>query len=84
MDERRKLGSMAPRVPRKHDRVTALGHNGVLVVVDVDKKSKSADLQFVTGDGPVVEGVAWTDLRYMDEEDVNQEDARSVRGNTEK
>ena len=84
LDERRKLGSMAPRVPRKHDRVTALGQNGVLVVVDVDKKSKSADLQFVTGDGPVVEGVPWTDLRYMDEEDVNQADVRSVRGNTEK
>jgi len=75
---------MAPRVPIKHDRVTASGHNGVLVVVDVDKKSKSADLQFVTGDGPVVEGVPWRDLRYMDEEDMNQADARSIRGNTEK
>jgi hypothetical protein len=73
---------MEPRIPRKHDRVTALGHNGVLVVVSVDEKSKSADLQFVTGDGPLVEGVPWTDLRYMDEEDVNQAAARIVRETT--
>jgi hypothetical protein len=73
---------MEPRIPRKHDRVTALGHNGVLVVVSVDEKSKSADLQFVTGDGPLVEGVPWTDLRYMDEEDVNQAATRIVRETT--
>ena len=75
---------MAARIPRKHDRVTALGHNGVLVIVDVDKKSKSVDLQFVTGDGPVIRGVPWTALRYMDEEDVNQAAARVVREATEK
>jgi hypothetical protein len=75
---------MATRIPRKHDRVTALGHNGVLVIVDVDKKSKSVDLQFVTGDGPVIRGVPWTALRYMDEEDVNQAAARIVRETTER
>ncbi len=75
---------MAPRIPRKHDRVTALGHNGVLVVVDVDNQSKSADLQFVTGDGPMVEGVPWTDLRYMDEEDANQAAAPIARETTER
>jgi hypothetical protein len=63
---------MVLRIPRKHDRVTAQGRNGVLAVVEVDKKSKTADLQFVTGDGPVVQGVPWTALQYMDEEDVNQ------------
>ena len=70
---------MALRIPRKHDRVTAQGHNGVLAVVDVDKKLKTADLQFVTGDGPVVQGVSWTALQYMDEEDANQAAARVVR-----
>ena len=74
---------MAVRIPRKHDRVTAQGHNGVLAVVDVDKKSKTADLQFVTGDGPVMRGVPWTALRYMDEEDENQAAARIVRETTE-
>jgi hypothetical protein len=69
---------MALRIPREHDRVTAQGHNGVLAVVDVDKKSKTADLQFVTGDGPVLQGVPWTALQYMDEEDVNQAAARIV------
>ena len=69
---------MALRIPRKHDRVTAQGHNGVLAVVDVDKESKTADLQFVTGDGPVMQGVPWTALQYMDEEDVNQAAARIV------
>ena len=63
---------MALRIPKNHDRVTVEGHNGVLAVVDVDEKSKTADLQFVTGDGPVVPGVPWTALHYMDEEDVNQ------------
>jgi hypothetical protein len=75
---------MALRIPRKHDRVTALGRNGVFAVVDVDKKSKTADLQFVTGDGPVVQGVPWTALHYMDEEDVNQAAARTVKETTEK
>jgi hypothetical protein len=65
------MGDQSIRIPEKHDRVTALGHNGVFAVVDVDKQSKSADLQFVTGDGPVVRGIPWTALRYMDEEDVN-------------
>ncbi len=62
---------MALRMPREHDRVTAQGHHGVLAVVDVNKKSITADLQFVTGDGPVVKGVPWTALQYMDEESVN-------------
>jgi hypothetical protein len=75
---------MALRIPRKHDRVTAQGHHGVLAVVDVDKKSKTADLQFVTGDGPVLQGVPWTALHYMDEEDVNQAAARVVREATDK
>ncbi len=74
---------MASRIPKKHDRVTAEGHNGVLVVVDIDEKSKSADLQFVTGDGPIVAGVPWTALRYMDEEDVNQAAARIVPETTD-
>jgi hypothetical protein len=75
---------MALRIPRKHDRVTARGHNGVLAVVDVDKKSKTADLQFVTGNGPIVQAVPWTALQYMDEEDVNQAAARIVRETTSK
>ena len=62
---------MALRIPREHDRVTAQGHHGVLAVVDVNKKSKTADLQFVSGDGPVVKDVPWTALQYMDEESVN-------------
>jgi hypothetical protein len=69
---------MALRIPRKHDRVTAQGHNEVLTVLDVDEESKTADLQFVTGDGPVVQGVPWTALQYMVEEDVNQAAARII------
>jgi hypothetical protein len=73
---------MALRIPRKHDRVTAVGHNGVLAVVDIDKKSKCVDLQFVTGDGPLLEGIPWSALRYMDKEDVNQAAARIAREST--
>jgi hypothetical protein len=59
---------MALRTPRQHDRVTVQGHNGVLTVVDVDQQSKTTALQFVTGDGPVLQSVPWADLHYMDEE----------------
>ncbi|MDR3749359.1 MAG: hypothetical protein P4M04_14640 [Acidobacteriota bacterium] len=69
---------MALRIPREHDRVTAQGRNGVLAVVAVDKKSKTADLQFVTGNGPVVQGVPWTALHYMDEEDSSQAALREL------
>ena len=56
------------RVPREHDRVTAKGHNGVLTVVDVNSAAKTVTLQFVTGDGPIVPDVPWSDLGYMDDE----------------
>ena len=57
------------RIPREHDRVTVEGHNGVLTVVSVDTDAENVDLQFVTGDGPLVQGVDWSALRYMDEEE---------------
>ena len=62
------------RIPREHDRVTVEGHNGVLTVVSVDADAKKVDLQFVTGDGPLVQGIPWSTLRYMDEE-AEQSDA---------
>jgi hypothetical protein len=40
--------------------------------VDVDNKSKTAALQTVTGDGPILQDFPWTTLQYMDKEDVNQ------------
>ena len=58
---------MTARVPKEHDRVTVEGHAGVLTVVDFHEQAQTADLRYVTGDGPVVEGVAWSALRYMDE-----------------
>jgi hypothetical protein len=58
---------MTARVPKEHDRVTVEGHAGVLTVVDVHEQAQTADLRYVTGDGPVVEGVAWSALRYMDD-----------------
>jgi hypothetical protein len=33
----------------------------------------------VTGDGPVLQSIAWATLRYMDEEDA----ARIVKGTTD-
>lgn len=58
---------MPSRTPKEHDRVTAEGHNGVLTVVKVNETSETADLQYVTGDGPLVEGIPWSALQYMDE-----------------
>ena len=62
------------RIPREHDRVTVEGHNGVLTVVSVDSDAKKVDLQFVTGDGPLVQGISWSDLHYMDEEAAEHSD----------
>jgi len=62
---------MAPedaRSPKKHDRVTAQGHDGVYVVVDVNEGAKTVSLQTVTGNGPVITGVPWTTLAYMGDE----------------
>jgi len=77
------MGYEKIRVPRKHDRVTTLVHHGVFAVVAVDNESKTVALQTVTGDGPVLQGVPWTTLQYMDEEDVSQAAARIVREATE-
>lgn len=62
------MASEEIRTPQKHDRVTAQGHNGVYTVVDVDERTKTVSLQTVTGDGPVITGVPWKTLAYMDEE----------------
>jgi hypothetical protein len=55
---------------------------GYLSFVDIDKKSKCVDLQFVTGHGPLLEGIPRSALRYMDKEDVNQAAARIAREST--
>ncbi len=64
---------MTARIPKEQDRVTVEGHAGVLTVVDVHEQEQTADLRYVTGDGPVVEGIAWTALRYMDEGEASAE-----------
>jgi hypothetical protein len=60
------------RVPREHDRVIVEGRDGVLTVVAVDEARKTVSLQYVTGDGPVLDGVPWTALGYMGEENGDQ------------
>jgi hypothetical protein len=66
------------RVPRQHDRVIAQGQNGVYTIVDVDEKARTATLQTVTGDGPVIPNVPWAALGYMDAEDEKQVAARII------
>lgn len=60
------------RVPREHDRVIVEGRDGVLTVVAVDEAKKTVSLQYVTGDGPVLDGVPWTALGYMGDEGGEQ------------
>ncbi len=66
------------RVPRPHDRVITQGQNGVFTIVEVDEKAKTATLQTVTGDGPVIPNVPWASLGYMDAEDEKQAAARII------
>lgn len=70
------------RTPREHDRVTAQAHNGVYSVVEVNTSAKTVSLQTVTGDGPVITGVPWTTLAYMDEENAKQSAEQTDRGTT--
>jgi len=62
------MGHEDIRTPEKHNRVTAQGHDGVYVVVDVNDGAKTVSLQTVTGNGPVIAGVPWTTLAYMGDE----------------
>jgi hypothetical protein len=64
---------MTARIPKEQDRVTVEGHAGVLTVDDVHEQAQTADLRYVTGDGPVVEGIAWSALRYMDDGEASAE-----------
>jgi hypothetical protein len=52
--------------------------------VDVDEQAKTAALQFVTGDGPVLQSIPWGDLRYMDEEDGSESAAPIGEDNPDK
>ena len=54
------------RVPKKGDRVGALGHNGVFTVVEVDPKVKTVELLLTNGSGPTVSSVPWTALTFLD------------------
>jgi len=57
------------RIPKENDRVGALGHYGVMVVVSVDEKTKTVDLRAVgvKGEiGNITHGIPWTALTFLD------------------
>ena len=64
------MASDNSRIPKQHDRVSPQGHDGVFSVVDVDERLKTVSLQTVTGNGPVLENIPWSALRYMTEENA--------------
>jgi hypothetical protein len=53
------------RVPKKGDRVAALGHHGTFVVSDVDKTIEAVELRMI-GRGVALSTIPWATLTYLD------------------
>jgi hypothetical protein len=69
------------RTPKKGDRVTAHGHNGTFIVIEVYPNGNNVDTQLLKSSH--VERVTWNALTYLDELDESQNAARIVREATE-
>jgi hypothetical protein len=71
------------RIPKKGDRVAALGHNGAFVVYSINISVRSAELKLI-GHDLALSSIPWGALTFLDEEDASQAAARIVREATEK
>ena len=69
--EQTKKAAIRTRIPKKGDRVGAMGREGVFSVVEVRRIPKVVDLQLLK-DGPVEKGIPWSTLTYLDQENASQ------------
>jgi len=77
------MADRVKRIPKKGDRVAALGQEGAFVVSDVDSERWTAELKLI---GPVeftLKDIPWGVLTFLDELDESQNAARIVREATE-
>ncbi len=70
------------RIPKKGDRVSVQGRNGVFVVSRIDVDGLTADMKQI-GRDLTLGTVSWTELTFIDELDESQNALRVVREATE-
>jgi hypothetical protein len=59
------------RIPKKGDRVTAVGNEGVFAVYSVDSSLRAVDLQQV-GSGLRLATIPWDSITFLDQQDTSQ------------
>jgi hypothetical protein len=72
------LGHKKNRVPKKGDRVTAIGHEGVFAVYNVNHTLHSADLQQLGSDSRLA-AIPWESISFLDGQDTSEAAARIVK-----
>ena len=75
------MANRKKRIPRKGDRVTALGR-GAFVVFSIDVDLRTAELKPI-GRALALRAVPWSALTFLDELDSSQNAMRIVRESTE-
>jgi hypothetical protein len=77
---------MAKRIPKKGDKVLALGRNASFIVFEVHHNPDVVDLQPLKGSKAldlIEKGIPWGVLTYIDELDESQNALRVVKEATE-
>ena len=77
---------MGKRIPKKGDKVLALGRNASFIVFDVHRNPDVVDLQPMKGTATldlIEKGIPWRVLTFIDEMDESQNALRVVREATE-
>jgi len=60
-------GKGKPRIPKKDDRVTARGQNGVFVIYGIDSSLRTVELKQIGGN-LALSTIPWRALTFLDEE----------------
>ena len=68
-----------PRVPKKGDRVIALGQKGAFIVIAVFEGIQKANLKLIGREDFVLKGIPWVVLSFLDQEPASQVATRIVR-----
>jgi hypothetical protein len=55
------------RVPKKGDRVGTISHKGVFAVIETQPETRTATIELLDVDGPLVAGIPWTTLTFDDD-----------------
>jgi hypothetical protein len=76
------MANRKKRIPKKGDRVSALGQNGTFVVSDVDRELWTVELKMI-GHDFALSTIPWGALTFLDELDSSQNALRIVKEATD-